>query len=568
MMSSYLENLLSNTQAAVVTELFIWVLLGIFVFSIFCLVICKGSKFTAYTPNLLTSIGILGTFVGIVIGLMAFDPKDIDNSISLLLDGLKTAFITSLVGMGSSIVYKMLSTTPFLNRNSAGANGKDVGPQLVASLQRQNEQLEDLRKAIVGDEESSIAGQLKLFRGDARDRGDETKKHLTHSAKSLETIVDVAEKQQNVFEQFSAELWKQLETFAEMLSKSATEQVINALKEVISDFNEKLTEQFGENFKALDASVKKLVEWQDNYRVQLEQMGEQYEQGVQAITQTEASITHISEESKSIPVAMGELRQVLEINQHQIDELDRHLDAFVQVKDKAVEAVPVIRQQIETMTSGVADSTKMLTEGLVSSGEKMQSTIAIGIEEFENNVQRLSGNLTSTSDTLTEQTENIRDQLQDTVKDLNDNNRNMVETMVNGAKELADDTSTMNKLIKKAGQQIQQDTAEVQQQVASSIDQMQRRLESTMEEVFQAQTREMNRALDGVTSAVKTAVERTGDGVNTQISMIDEAMQKEIERVMNEMGQALARITNQFTQDYSKLVNAMQKVVKQGTVSS
>ncbi|MBL3601400.1 MAG: MotA/TolQ/ExbB proton channel family protein [gamma proteobacterium endosymbiont of Lamellibrachia anaximandri] len=111
MMSEYLENLLRSTQAASVTELFLWVLIGIFIFSIFCAVMCKGSRFTAYTPNLLTSIGILGTFVGIVIGLLAFDPADIDNSISLLLDGLKTAFITSLAGMGLSIIYKIFASS-------------------------------------------------------------------------------------------------------------------------------------------------------------------------------------------------------------------------------------------------------------------------------------------------------------------------------------------------------------------------------------------------------------------------------------------------------------------------
>lgn len=59
-----------------------------------------------------------------------------------------------------------------------------------------------------------------------------------------------------------------------MMSKSATEQVINALKEVISDFNNNLVEQFGENFKQLNAAVLELVQWQENYKQQLLQMTE------------------------------------------------------------------------------------------------------------------------------------------------------------------------------------------------------------------------------------------------------------------------------------------------------
>lgn len=66
------------------------------------------------------------------------------------------------------------------------------------------------------------------------------------------------------------------------MAKGATEQIIDALRQVIIDFNENLTEQFGENFKALDASVKKLVEWQGNYKTQVEQMSEQYQQCVES----------------------------------------------------------------------------------------------------------------------------------------------------------------------------------------------------------------------------------------------------------------------------------------------
>jgi len=49
------------------------------------------------------SVGVLGTFVGIFIGLQGFDPADIQNSVNDILVGLKTAFFTSIVGMSVSI---------------------------------------------------------------------------------------------------------------------------------------------------------------------------------------------------------------------------------------------------------------------------------------------------------------------------------------------------------------------------------------------------------------------------------------------------------------------------------
>jgi flagellar motor component MotA len=72
--------------------------------------------FVHYAPNMLTSLGILGTFVGIVVGLIGFDVNAIDASIGTLLAGLKTAFITSLVGILLAILFKAAETSGLLRR--------------------------------------------------------------------------------------------------------------------------------------------------------------------------------------------------------------------------------------------------------------------------------------------------------------------------------------------------------------------------------------------------------------------------------------------------------------------
>lgn len=61
----------------------------------------------------IVSIGVLGTFVGIFIGLQGFNPNDIINSVNEILVGLKTAFFTSIMGMSVattlSIIEKLRS---------------------------------------------------------------------------------------------------------------------------------------------------------------------------------------------------------------------------------------------------------------------------------------------------------------------------------------------------------------------------------------------------------------------------------------------------------------------------
>lgn len=63
-------------------------------------------------PSMLTSLGILGTFMGMVRGLGGLDFANADNIIAgipTLLDGMRFAFGTSVAGVSCSIVFSMLN---------------------------------------------------------------------------------------------------------------------------------------------------------------------------------------------------------------------------------------------------------------------------------------------------------------------------------------------------------------------------------------------------------------------------------------------------------------------------
>ena len=298
-------------------ECLLFVLAAIFLLAILLARAGRVQGFVHYAPNMLTSMGILGTFVGIVVGLIGFDVNAIDASIGTLLAGLKTAFITSLVGILLAILFKSAETSGLLRRKAVESAVEHVGPEEIHNeLRAQREAVEKLSRAIAGDEEATLITQIRLLRSDSRAEANRVREVLEQQRNLQSGLAASTNAQTQRFESFMQELWKKLDDFAEMLSKSATEPVINALKEVIADFNRNLTEQFGENFKELNAAVEKLVLWQENYREQLGQMSEQYAQGVQSITATETSVAHISEESKQIPVAMGELKTVLTTTQH------------------------------------------------------------------------------------------------------------------------------------------------------------------------------------------------------------------------------------------------------------
>jgi methyl-accepting chemotaxis protein len=73
-------------------------------------------------PNLLVGIGILGTFVGLTVGISDFETQSVDTvraSIEDLLSGMATAFVSSIVGMALSLVFNGLEKWRFGQINQA-----------------------------------------------------------------------------------------------------------------------------------------------------------------------------------------------------------------------------------------------------------------------------------------------------------------------------------------------------------------------------------------------------------------------------------------------------------------
>jgi DNA anti-recombination protein RmuC len=466
---------------------------------------------------------------------------------------------------------------------------------ILGAIKHQGKSIDSLVSAIGGDSDGSILSQLKLLRGDINDNQKIVIKSQQDTAETLKTMNEQFSVQQENFINFSDKLWIKMQDFADMLSKSATETVIEALKQVITDFNNNLTEQFGENFKQLNESVKELVVWQENYKVQIGEMTEQYKLGVTSITATEASVIAISQESKAIPETMTDLKQIMEVNNHQLSELENHLAAFKDIRDKAVEAVPEIRKQIDDTVKTIAESVEsasshynaLLTESdkyiqshisasndlldkfvsnskegveiigekLAESATKVEKVITGGAEQFETQVKLTNESLQATTHEVSDNTVKIREELDHTVKELSMN----VRDMVNG---LIDDSKMMAKTLTDANNALVADTSSVRESVTQSIENMQKRLESSLEDVFASQTQHMSKVFSNIDVGLKEQVGKTGEAVEKQLGMIDQSMQQELNRVMSEMGKALGQISNQFVKDYSKLVNQMNSVVQ------
>ncbi|ARB66771.1 chromosome segregation protein SMC [Moraxella catarrhalis] len=368
--------LLFDVITAPINMAFLLVMLGLFIIGWVAVGRDDGHKprhFIDSIPTLLTSIGILGTFFGIVLALLAFDDSDIKSHINDIISGMKTAFITSVTGLLLSIILK-----------------------IWASIHQDKSENLDL-------DQVDASNILKFIEHHLTEQTNTQKKTAVIHEELLQVLTTHHEYVKQNNQQFAANLWDKLEKTAQILTKSATEEVILALNQLIKDFNHQLTEQFGENFKQLNHAVFELIQWQENYKQQLEQMQVQYQNHTNAVAATQQAIdnihdnlSHIAHHAQSIPDSMERLAVAIELSHTQIDTLYDHLAAFADMKDKAVAALPSLSEQIDTMLQGMDDASQKLTEqfhqihqSIKAQPSIMQSTT----QELKNTLERLVGQL-------------------------------------------------------------------------------------------------------------------------------------------------------------------------------
>ncbi len=94
-------------------------------------------------PNFVSTLGVIGTFLGITIGLAGFNtsPDKIDASIATLLGGLKTAFLTSLAGMFGSMVLRWFIDKSFDQQDDGVSSAEQASITICNEIRKISQQM-------------------------------------------------------------------------------------------------------------------------------------------------------------------------------------------------------------------------------------------------------------------------------------------------------------------------------------------------------------------------------------------------------------------------------------------
>jgi len=304
--------------------------------------------FRSYSQNshkdfksIIVSLGVLGTFVGICIGLYQFDTSDIKASVPLLLDGLKIAFITSIVGMGLSIFLS------FIQKFGQNIEMKDDFQVLVSI----NSKLNAL---------NSIDTHIQNLSGDISNVKDEMRNNQTMLFEFLEQSLN--------------KINQSLDEAIDKLAEGATEEIIQALERVIADFNSNLTEQFGDNFKQLNESVKNMIVWQENYKESIQQIEKSFNKVILTLTITDEKLKNMTSSYQQIDKTHQDLNRIITTNDNQIKNLELHLKEMSAIGEKAKLMVDSVDNFSDKIKGSLTTQSATLTQ-LIQDSERLKKEI-------------------------------------------------------------------------------------------------------------------------------------------------------------------------------------------------
>lgn len=356
--------------------------------------------------SVLVSTGVLGTFLGIVIGLWNFDTTNISESVPKLLDGLKTAFLTSIIGMFFAILLSIIKKFKV-----------NVGEDEITALQEISKKL-DLLTSVDKELKNVTKGlgvlplvNTKLDSIDTRiaKEFEENRKYLTQELKTINDSLNQA---------------------VASLSKGATEEIIKALEEVIKDFNNNLTEQFGESFKELNAAVLKMIQWQETYKSSVqefelrltevlknvddfnkksaenieelsEKMVSQVEKVANSVVSTQASIEVMEESYGEIKKISQDLKEVIQTNENQIQNITVHLQSMAKIGEdagKINKELEGFSEIIKGSLSTQSETLSTMSQHLDTQGKEIERQRKEIESSLEESLQSLNDHLTTLSE--------------------------------------------------------------------------------------------------------------------------------------------------------------------------
>jgi hypothetical protein len=405
-----------------------------------------NSEFFKHLPGILTGLGIIGTFVGLIFGLQSFasiqlgDPKDIQRGLTALMDAVRGAFVVSataivaamlvtffeklLVKRLTSLVHKLVQAIDALY--DAGAS-EDYLARLVKASEESAAQTKILKDALVKElgellrelaesQISAAATNAKLMQAGLQDQGKELGASLSTQSQEIGNAVSKS---------ISEGLKEPLDKVADAVAKASGEQSGTAtkmLQEVMASFSEKLNALFGGQISEINKlnqeaalSMKQAVDGIQNLINSLKDSGrktadEMSQRMLEAIEKMASRQDQMNAQSTTF---VDELRKIMAEGQSQ-------------TQAKLLETMSAMQEQMMKMNSVMTGAQNEVFEGNRSREKEMTDRASSMVNGMSDSVKSAVEEISKASKTIA-----------DSVDTLGRNTNSAIDKMNTGAELIA-----------------------------------------------------------------------------------------------------------------------------------
>lgn len=460
--------------------------------------------------NIASTIGVLGTFVGISIGLWKFNPNDITSSVPLLLSGMKIAFATSIIGMAASIFMKYI--------------------------------------ALKNEDEENIDDIMELFNT-----------MIAESRNVNNTLIENQKQTENVLNKVS-EIWA---SHQENLTVELKSEILNLNNNTISKQEELIGEfkKLGECFTLLNSGVNNLLTWQENYKETIENTTKELETVIQTIHNADESIESISKNSSLIKENNENLSEVLkEINKTQNVIIDSN-KSIIEISNTAKESIPQINEHFTNIDNRTKESTAYL-----------QTLISENLNNIKSYLEKITEDvLSKTTQSIYENNRQFKYEISEHISQCKMLIYSLKDLIPDINEHLLSTQKRFNKTLIHFNEEVQnsfkENTYEINKQV-QLLKETTANINNTLDDTISLSTKRLENITVATSNQIKTMAEEMEKLCVRKIEKLDNTLIEEFTDALSCLAGQLVTISEGFSEDYYRLLEELKEAFAQNDVVS
>ena len=460
--------------------------------------------------NIASTIGVLGTFVGISIGLWKFNPNDITSSVPLLLSGMKIAFATSIIGMAASIFMKYI--------------------------------------ALKNEDEENIDDIMELFNT-----------MIAESRNVNNTLIENQKQTENVLNKVS-EIWA---SHQENLTVELKSEILNLNNNTISKQEELIGEfkKLGECFTLLNSGVNNLLTWQENYKETIENTTKELEIVIQTIHNADESIESISKNSSLIKENNENLSEVLkEINKTQNVIIESN-KSIIEISNTAKESIPQINEHFTNIDNRTKESTAYL-----------QTLISENLNNIKSYLEKITEDvLSKTTQSIYENNRQFKYEISEHISQCKMLIYSLKDLIPDINEHLLSTQKRFNKTLIHFNEEVQnslrENTLEINKQV-QLLKENTANINNTLDDTISESTKRLENITVATSNQIKTMAEEMEKLCVRKIEKLDNTLIEEFTDALSCLAGQLVTISEGFSEDYYRLLEELKEAFAQNDVVS